>query len=419
MRSSLCAVLALAAAWFVAGCSNDPPPRTDEDRRIDVSEEKWENIPAHWKDDAFDVSVSVPVKDTIANAAKDATEECRRQALDKAVKDYLRDLDKYEANRDQISNRILRQTAKFILRHSEIKHLVYQNSKMYGLELRVWVDEPRVKNELQDMGAIRQEIGEKKVIIAVYGAKSVDKTLIQDAGRELAKWFNQQGYTALLWDEIKTDIAEERETGDKATEAFISKFIESPEFKGDEEYEGTLTGLRSRASLCIGFNITKVGVKNSTVSTEVKAFAKDLVSGRVFGNQQEPGIRQVGRDVDSDVAISQTVYATAKACAEKILVETNKWFDKSEQLQKGQEYTFTFKGFTEDDIQLINKQWSNTFTTGGDFHMEGTNYVRTYKSEMKSDELRQKVEMMLKKAGLKAKGPMPDNRATSFVFTKQ
>ncbi|MEK7469787.1 MAG: hypothetical protein AAB074_20655 [Planctomycetota bacterium] len=421
MRLKFWEGLFLAAAVIVAGCSSkeQPPPKTDEDRSIDTSEEKWENNPLRSDGDAFDVSVSVPVRDTIANAKQDAKDECFRQAVDKATKDYLRDLDKYRKNQDEINRQIIQQAAKYVKSHSELRHMVFKNGQMYGLELRVVVDDQRIKNVLQDLGAIRTEIAEKKAILAIYGGKNVDKELIGDLGRQLAEYYNKQGYNALLWDEIATDIAEERNVGEKATEAFIQKFVENPEFAGDQEYQGTLTALRSRGSLVIGFNVIKVSVQNGTVNTGVKAFAKDMVSGRVFANHQEYGNRRMANDSDRDLAMSQSLYEAAKLCSEKLVKETNDWFDKGEQLQKGTEYTFKFSGFSEDDIQLLNKQWSATFTTGGDFHMEGSAFVRTYKSEMKGNELVQKVDMMIKKAGLKAKSPLPDSRATTFEFKRQ
>lgn len=420
MRLKFWQGLALAAAGFVAGCSDKPqaPPKTEEDRRIDTSEELWQENTSR-DGDAFDVTVVVPVKDTINNANKDAREAARRRACDMAVKDYLRDNSKYDQNANEINRQILNQTAKYIKTDSVVKTQQFNNGHQYGMVLRVVINDSAIKNILQDLGMIRKEIGDRKAILAIYGGKNVDKELIGDVGRQLAEYYNKQGYNALLWDEIATDIAEERNVGEKATEAFIQKFVENPEFQGDTEYQGTLTALRSRGSLVIGFNVIKVAVQGRTVNTGVKAFAKDMVSGRVFANHQEYNNRLMANDSDRDLAISQSVYESAKLCSEKVLKETNDWFDKSEQLNKGTEYTFRFSGFSEDDIQLINKQWSATFTAGGDFTMEGSVYVRTIKSEMKGNELSGKVDMMLKKAGLKARAPLPDSRATTFEFKKQ
>ncbi|KAF0245228.1 MAG: hypothetical protein FD180_1775 [Planctomycetota bacterium] len=419
MRLKFWQGLSLAAAAIVAGCSDKPQAPPPDDRSIETSDEKWENNPVRSDGDAFDVSVSVPVQDTIANAKEDAKDECFRKAVDQATKDYLRDTDKYRSNQKEIDRQILQQPAKYVKSHSELRHMVFQRGQMYGLELRVVIDDQRIKNVLQDLGTIRTEIAEKKAILAIYGGKNADKELVGDLGRQLAEYYNKQGYNAVLWDEIAADIAEERNVGEKATEAFIQKFVENPEFAGDQEYQGTLTALRSRGSLVIGFNVIKVSVVNGTVNAGVKAFAKDMVSGRVFANHQEYGNRRMARDSDRDLAMSESLYEAAKLCSAKVVKETNDWFDKSEQLQKGTEYTFKFSGFSEDDIQLLNKQWSATFSTGGDFHMEGTAYVRTYKSEMKGNELVQKVDMMIKKAGLKAKPPMPDSRATTFEFKRQ
>lgn len=420
MRLKFWQGLGLTAAALIVGCSDKPqkPPKTEEDRRIETSDELWqENVSKDG--DAFDATVVVPVKDTINNAQKDAREQARRRAMEMAVKDYLRDNAKYDANADEINRQILQQTAKFIKTDTEVKHQVFNNGHQYGLTLRVVANDQALKNVLQDLGAIRAGIAEKKLILVIYGGKTVDKELIGDVGRQLAEDYNKQGYTAILWDDIATDIAEERNVGDKATAAFIEKFVENPEFAGDTEYQGTLSALRSRGRLIVGFNVIKVSVEGRTVNTGVKAFSKDLLQGRVFANHQEYNKRQMASDSDHDLAISQSVYEAAKLCSKDALKETNDWFDKIEQLKQGTEYTFKFSGFSEDDIQQIDKQWRQTFSSGGDGHMEGTTYIRTYTGTEKAAELCDKVDMMLKKGSLSAKKPLPDSRATTFEFKKK
>ncbi|MCE9582713.1 MAG: hypothetical protein K8T20_09490 [Planctomycetes bacterium] len=420
MRPMFWQGFALAAAAFIVGCHDKPqtPPKTEEDRRIDTSDELWqENVSKEG--DAFDATVVVPVKDTINNAQKDAREQARRRALEMAVKDYLRDNAKYDQNADEINRQILQQTAKYIKTDTEVKHQVFNNGHQYGLTLRVVANDQALKNVLQDLGAIRAGIAEKKLILVIYGGKNVDKDLIGDVGRQLAEDYNKQGYTAILWDDIATDIAEERNVGDKATEAFIQKFVENPEFAGDTEYQGTLSALRSRGRLMVGFNVIKVAVQGRTVNTGVKSFAKDLVQGRVFANHQEYNNRQMANDSDKDLAISQSVYESAKLCSKASLKETNDWFDKIEQLKQGTEYTFKFTGFGDDEVEQIDKQWRQTFSSGGDGNMEGKSYVRTYTGTEKGAELCDKVDMMLKKGGLSAKKPLPDSRATTFEFKKK
>ncbi|NUN47617.1 MAG: hypothetical protein HUU15_02140 [Candidatus Brocadiae bacterium] len=413
----LAAVLAL---FWVAGCASEPqtPPKTEGDRGIETDTEFWqENISTEG--DAFMVTVVVPVKDTLKNAKDDARTLGMRRACEMAVKDYLRDISKYEANQDEINRQILNQSQKFLKDNREVKSETSKNGKQYGLVLRVVVNDQAIKNVLQDLGMIRAAIAERKVILAIYGGRNVDKELIGDVGRSLAEYYNKQGYNAVLWDEIAQDIADERNVGEKSTEAFIQKFVESPEFQGDAEYQGTLGALRNRGRLVIGFNVIKVSVQNGTVNTGIKAFAKDLLTGRVFANHQEYGNRTMARDSDRDLAISESTYKAAEACSGKIVKETNDWFDKNEQLKKGTEYTFRFTGFSDDDILLIDKTWRDTFSGGGDGNMEGGAYVRTYTGEETGAALCDKVDMMLKKAGLKARKPLPNSRATSFDFKKQ
>jgi hypothetical protein len=51
--------------------------------------------------------------------------------------------------------------------------------------------------------------------------------------------------------------------------------------------------------------------------------------------------------------------------------------------------------------------------------MENGVYVRTYTGEETGAALCDKVDMMLKKAGLKGRKPLPNSRATTFEFKKQ
>jgi len=420
--SWVCLGLAVCIVVLTAGCRNNPqpqtPPKTEEDRGIDTSEEMWaENVSRDG--DAFEVTVTVRVKDTLANAKTDATEECFRKAVDMAVKDYLRDISKYDANADEINRQILNQASKYMKSNSVVQTKTFNNDKQYGMRMRVVINDQALKNVLQDLGMIRQNIAERKIIIVVYGGKNADKELTADLGRKLGEFYNRQGYNAVLWDEIATDIAEERNVGDRATEAFIQKFVENPEFQGDTEYQGTLTALRSRGRVVVGFNVIKVAVQNRTVNVGVKAFAKDLLTGRIFADVQKPGTRLLAADADRDIAISETLYKTAEECSAEVVKKTNDWYDKLERQKAGTEYTFKFSGFTEDEVQQIDKQWRQTFASGGDGNMESGTYVRTYTGEEKAGELCDKVDMMLKKGGLKARKPLPDSRATTFEFKKQ
>jgi hypothetical protein len=408
-----------ALAVIVVGCNSpQKPPPVEKDRTISSSEDMWEHQ-ASKNGDEFMVRVVVRKVDTWKNAENDARHQAMSTACDMATKDYLRDMSKYDKNRDEIKRQILDQPNKYVKSSRVVETRRFDNDEKFGMYMAVTIDDQRLKNVLQDLGMIRQEIADKQILIVVYGGKNVEKDLVADTGRELAKWYNQQGYNATLWDDIATDIAEERNVGEKATEDFIQKFVENPEFAGDTEYQGTLSALRSRGRLVVGFNVIKVSVQGRTVNAAVKAFVKDMLQGRVFGNQQEPVTRTMAMDADRDIAISQACFEAAKKCSEKIVKETNDWYDKLERQGVGTEYTFRFSGFTEDEVQQIDKQWRATFSTGGDGHMEGTVYVRTYKGEEKGSQLCDKVDMMLKKGSLKARKPMPDSRATTFEFKKQ
>ena len=420
MRPWVLGVLVLAAAVVAAGCHNEPkvPPKVEQDRGIDSSDEMWE--PMGSKDgDEFLVREKVRVVDTLKNAEIDCRHACFSKAVDMAAKDYIQDMSKYDANADEIHRRIKQQPNKFIKRSTVLETRTLENDTQYGMYMKVLVDDQALKNVLQELGIIRQHIAEKQIILAIYGGKNVDKELIGDVGRQLAEYYNTQGYNASLWDDIATDIAEERNVGEKTTEDFIQKFVENPEFAGDAEYQGTLSALRARGRLVVGFNVIKVAVQGRTVNTGVKAFAKDLLQNRVFANHQEYNNRLMASDSDRDLAISQSVYESAKLCSGKIVKETNDWYDKLERTKVGTEYTFKFSGFSEDEVQQIDKQWRQTFSAGGDGNMEGSTYVRTYTGEEKGQMLCDKVDMMMKKAGLSARKPMPDSRATTFEFKKK
>ncbi|MBI2921136.1 MAG: hypothetical protein HYY18_08640 [Planctomycetes bacterium] len=420
MRPWVLGVLVLAAAVVAAGCHNEPkvPPKVEQDRGIDSSDEMWE--PMGSKDgDEFLVREKVRVVDTLKNAEIDCRHACYSKAVDMAAKDYIQDMAKYDANADEIHRRIKQQPNKFIKRSTVLETRTLENDTQYGMYMKVLVDDQALKNVLQELGIIRQHIAEKQAIIVVYGGKNVEKNLVAKVGRKLGEYYNVQGYNAILWDEVATDIAEERNVGERATEDFIQKFVENPEFQGDTEYQGTLTALRSRGRLVIAFNVNKVGIVNRTVSVSVHAFAKDLLTGRIIADEEKPSSRLLAGDADRDVAIHDAVYKASEELSASLLKKTNNWYDKLEVTKVGTEYTFKFSGFTEDEVQQIDRQWRQTFSAGGDGNMEGSTYVRTYTGEEKGQMLCDKVDMMMKKAGLSARKPMPDSRATTFEFKKK
>ncbi|MDQ7779942.1 MAG: hypothetical protein RDV41_09560 [Planctomycetota bacterium] len=417
-------VLALAclACLVFVGCQSRPtvPPVVEQPRTVDVTEELWASDVG--KDGTwFIVTETVPIKDTVRNAGIDAREAARRKAVQMATKEILESPGKYDENVETIDRKILMQPQNYIVSEDVVKAQTFNNGQYYGIKIKVDVDRHKLAKVLQDIGLIRQKLGEKKVIIAVHGKTQMSEELVEDFSRKLGEYFNNAGFEAVLWDEIKTDIAEERNVGEAATEEFIAKFVEDPEFVGDTKDQGSLTLLRNRGRLLIGYNVNKVSVTGTTVNAGVKAFMKDLASGRIVADEQNVGSRIMGRDTDQDLAVSAVLYDIAKECSESLVKKAHDWFDKEEKLDtaKGRTITFIFKGYTAEELVRISKIMRDTFSKG----LEIKSFEDTLQAEYRTTErvldLQEKIRMNLKKNSVTAKEVPPDSAATTVTFEKK
>lgn len=417
----LVAVLYLAAL-VAAGCQPRPtiPPRVERPRTIEVTEELWASDVGKegtW----YIVTETVPVKDTLRNAEIDARQAARRKAVAMAVQEILENPEKYNENLETIDRKLLLQPQNYLVSEERVKWQVFNNGQFYGIKLKVNVDRHKVAKVLQDIGLIRQRLGEKRVIIAVYGEAKMSEELIDDFSRKLGEYFNTAGFEAVLWDEIKTDIAEERIVGEVATEEFITRFVEDPEFMGDEKVQGTLTLLRNRGRLMIGYNVNKVSITGTTVNAGVKAFMKDLVSGRIIADEQSFGSRIMGRDTDRDLAMSAVLYDIAIECSEKLVKKAHDWFDREEKLDvaRGRVLTFIFKGYSAEEIVRISKMMRDTFSRGLEEKTFGDIYQVEYRTTERVRDLCDKIRINLKKNNLTAKEIPPDSAATTITFEKK
>jgi hypothetical protein len=409
-------------ALFAAGCQPRPtvPPRTEQPRTIEVAEEMWASDvrkEGNW----FIVTDSVPVKDTMRNAAIDAMEAARRKAVAMATQDILESVEKYNENIETIDRKILLQPQNFIIEAIEVQAKIFNNGQFRGTKIKVNVDRHEIAKVLQDIGLIRQKLGEKKVVIAVYGKTKMSEELVDDFSRKLGEYFNNAGFEAVLWDEIKTDIAEERNVGEVATEEFIAKFVEDPKFVGDDKVQGTLTLLRNRGRLLIGYNVNKVSITGTTANAGVKAFMKDLASGRIIADEQNVGSRIIGRDTDQDLAISTVLYEIAAKCSDELVKKAHDWFDKEEKLDtaKGRVLTFVFQGYSAEELVSISKVMRDTFSRGLEEKAFGDTLQMEYRTTERVRDLCDRIRMNLKKNGLTAKEILPDSAATTVTFEKK
>ncbi len=417
----LVAILCLAAL-VAAGCQPRPtvPPPVEQPRTIEVTEELWASDVGKegtW----YIVTETVPVKDTLRNAGIDAREAARRKAVAMAAQEILESLEKYNESIETIDRKILLQPQNYIVSEEVVKAQSFNNGQYYGIKIKVDVDRHKVAKVLQDIGLIRQKLGEKKVVIAVYGKTKATEDLVDDFSRKLGEYFNNAGFEAVLWDEIKTDIAEERNVGEVATEEFITKFVEDPEFVGDDKVQGTLTLLRNRGRLMIGYNVNKVSITGKTVNAQVKAFMKDIASGRIVADEQNVGSRIIGSDTDQDMAVSVVLYDTAIECSEKLVKKAHDWFDKEEKLDtaKGRVLTFIFKGYSAEELVRISKVMRDTFSKGLEEKAFGDTLQAEYRTTERVRDLTDKIAMNLKKNALTAKNPPPDSAATTVTFEKK
>ena len=415
----------IVTALACAGCNQPPaprtmPPNTSKTGPINTAPELWTSDVG--KDGTWFIATEVvPWRpgEPLSDVTQEARLACMRGAMRMAIKEILEDPSKYEGARDTIERKLLDQPNNYIV--ESIPVLTQQWENNYGMKMKVNVDREKISSKLQEIGLIRQRLGEFKAVVCVYGGKNAKEDLVDDLARKLGEYLNRNGFSAVLWDEIKTDIAEERNMNEAATEAFLAKFVENPEFRGDEKIEGTLTLLRNRARVVIGYNVIKAAASQGMANAGVKAFAKDLTTGQIVADEQTFNTRIVPSGGDPDLAVAETAYETAIEVSKALTSKTLAWFDAQEKRagQTGKTFVFIFKGYSQDELTRLSKLLREVFAGDTKMKQLDDQLIVEAPSTERILALQEKVTKLLKKNAMIAADVPIDSEATSVVFKKK
>jgi hypothetical protein len=366
MNRAALTLMGLLAAVLLVACTQQTGHRKggqDDPGRISTTEELWEPMASAEGDWLIgQASVERRPGETISNAKTRARLEAWQLVIMRVARESVPDSATFAEHRDDIDRVIIRQPQNFILAEQVVAAEVFRNNTWVGVRVKFKIDRNKVEKALEDMRAIRTDRDQYPIILAIRNNPNLDASELDTLRSIIGTVFNNRGFYAQTFENLRSKILKKRNQMDPRTEEFFRTYLDDPDFKDPSALQGGYTLLAHYASAMIAFNIPVLEITGETVSCVVKAELQDLKAGRTVSFDQEEASRRVPFGGGRKTAIFALVRETSERLSQRLVEQAHDWFDKQERVfaDVGKTVTILFKRFGPKDLDAIARIVTST-----------------------------------------------------------
>ncbi len=423
MRSLSLALAALLAC--VAGCTNAPPPPpvpprvvVPPERRdvvIDRNEMFGHRIEPQAEEFTFLVRGNIAVTQSVDMARIDLYDQLRRDALTYVIK-KTKSPSWFDQNRGRMED-LLSQSQNYIRETNLAREEVYDDGRRIGAQVVFIVDRARLARDVDRVGDTPVTT-RNQMLLTVHGATAVEADLLTDVAHRLSARFDEAGFEVRLWDDVRTEIAEDRNLRDVEVDSFMKRLVEDPKYAPDDKYQGTLTLLRRYGRLLLSYNIYELRVDRGEVQVGIKVHLRDADRGAVVVSDQGSLARPVGSRTVT-IAKTEAVAELAGQLSERMSTEATTWYLRLQE-RPTEAIELAFTGFTpEQEDQIVRVLRDRLDRDVQVTPRDGTLVVSVNHPRSRLLDLRDSVEKLLKSEGLPFTASRPSTEEARIQFTRK
>lgn len=418
--------LALAALVFcAAGCHTDPPPppvvpRVDvppehRDVVIDRGEMYGHRIEPQAEEFTFLVRGNIAVTQSVDIARVDLYDQLRRDALTYVIK-KTKSPAWFDQNRGRMED-LLSQSQNYIQETKLAREEVYDDGKRIGAQVVFVVDRARLARDVDRVGDTPVTT-KNQMLLTIHGTAAVEADLLTDVGHRLSARFDEAGFEVRLWDDVRTEIAEDRNLQDVEVDSFMKRLVEDPKYAPEDKYQGTLTLLRRYGRLILAYNIYELRVDRGEVQVGIKVHLRDADRGTVVVSDQGSLARPVGSRTVT-IAKTETVAELAAQLSDKMSKEATTWYLRLQE-RPTEAIELVFAGFTPEQEEQIERVLRNRMDRDVQVTpRDGAMVVSVNHPRSQLLDLRDSVERLLKSEGLTFTASRPSTEEARIQFTRK
>ncbi|MDF1663294.1 MAG: hypothetical protein P1V97_16095 [Planctomycetota bacterium] len=341
-----------------------------------------------------------------------------KKAIVITVKDLLKDPELYKEKENEIQRLFVQQYQKFLISQKVLEKKIFGDNSKMGAKIQVEVSREKLTKEIAT--EIRSNVATRMIIIVRKPKKSggvdaVTEDYLYTLTESLSGDLVERGFEPKLWNDVRRNIAEDRDSGDPQLEKFLETYVEDSDWANDKDDQHSLPKiiLRSRARYLVGFQFRVLGKTGLTYRCMIRADIHDLFNERALKPSEGTASVAIG---------SMSLVEAREKCVSKaskiVNAELGKKLQKYLQIieKRMRDYNVDFVGFSEDEISRLETLMAGVITEDVETETVGGILKVKARVDRAPIPLRNEIKRVLKNLGFEVK---PKSSKNTITITKQ